>query len=127
MFERALTAITAGAIAILVVVINTTDPSTTGPTGILAVFFLLYVVFLGTFTWLVRGSALLLARVTRPLLARKPVETLSFKQSYYVSSVVAMAPIMLIGMSSVGQLGVTEAALVFVFVALGVFYVRKRT
>ena len=54
MFERALTAITAGAIAILVVVINTTDPSTTGPTGILAVFFLLYVVFLGTFTWWVR-------------------------------------------------------------------------
>lgn len=126
MFGKLLSLVTVGSLIALILVFQSTDPNTSGPVGILAVFFLLYVFFLGCMTWILRGATWTVAQLARPILVRRPVQPLSLRHAYYLSSVLAMAPVMMIGMSSVGQLGPGEVVLVVLFVILGVFYVQKR-
>jgi hypothetical protein len=60
------------------------------------------------------------------LIARRPFEALSFKRSYYYSSVLAAAPIMVFGLQSVGRVEVYEYFLVLIFVCIGCLYISKR-
>ena len=110
----------------LLLIMQSTDPNSIGPVGILAVFFLLYVISLGCLTWFLRVVSLVIIQLAQPIRTRKPLEALSLRQSYYLSSILAVAPVMLIGMSSVGQLGMNEIILTLLFVIIGVFYIRKR-
>lgn len=126
MFGRVLTVVTLGAMIALLLVLQSTSPSTVGPVGILAVFFLLYVIFVGICTWIIHGVSLLLHVVTMPALFRKPSTVLSMARSYYFGSVVALGPIMLLAMGSVAKIGVYEVGLVLVFVFISLFYVKKR-
>jgi hypothetical protein len=57
---------------------------------------------------------------------RRPMKTLSFRRSYYYSTILAAAPVMLIGLQSVGSVGVYEVILILVFVVIGCVYVTKR-
>lgn len=111
---------------ILFLVLQTTTPSTIGPVGLLAVFFLLYVIFLGIFSmlgWVLQFS---LIRLSRLVTVRKPLQPMKYKQLYYLSSVLALGPVMMLAMKSIGSLGFYETALVILFIAVAILYVSKR-
>lgn len=125
MLEKIILVITLGALSFLLVLLQMTTPSTAGPAGILAVFFLLYLFFLGLFTWIIQTAGWVLGKLMRPVSIKKRLTPPSLSHSYYLSSVLAIAPIMLIGIGSVGEFNLYEIMLVILFIGIGFFYVQK--
>ena len=56
----------------------------------------------------------------------KHTQETMLRHAYYYGSVIGLGPVMLVGMSSVGNVGFYESILVLVFVVIGVFYIQKR-
>lgn len=123
MFGRIITLVTLGAAIILGILLQSTDPTTVGPLGILAVFFCLYIIFVGFFTWFVYATGYVLHYVLRLRRAKEP----SMQRAYYFATVLGLGPVIGIGMSSVAKLGFYEIILILLFMAIGVFYIVKRT
>ncbi len=111
---------------LLVVVFVTTTPGSAGATGILGVFVLTYLFLLALLSFFMYGVSRVVVRFSRTVTARKPLQALSLKLCYYYSSVIALAPVILISMQSVGSLGIYEFGLVIFLVAVGCVYVTKR-
>lgn len=112
---------------LLVSIFYSTQPSTIGPFGILLVFILMYVVTLSSMTFFLYFGRMLLLKVLQSNYLSRRFTPWSIGQSYYFSSVIALGPVMLIGMGSVGKVGVYEVGLVVVFVSIVCFYITKRT
>lgn len=127
MFGRVLTVVLLAAAIALSLLLQSTNPSTAGPVGLLAVFFLLYVLLVCVLTWLLFWLGQAVVYLTRPVVLKKPLQPMSMSHAYYYASIIALAPVMLLAMRSVSQLGVYEIVLVILFVAIGVFYVKKRS
>ncbi|HMH70539.1 MAG TPA: hypothetical protein VK502_04010, partial [Candidatus Saccharimonadales bacterium] len=100
------------AVLLFVVLLQTTAPATAGPLGILVVFILMYVLVLGALTFLLFGGSRVVSKFSSPLLAKKPLHPLTLRRSYYFSSVIALAPVMFLGMQSVGEVGIYAVILV---------------
>ena len=126
MIKLLITIVTFFSICLLAVLLNVTTPLTAGPFGILIIFIFAYVSLVGIFAYLLRATSLVIARVSVTLAPRKPIEELTFRRSYYYSTVVASGPIMLIGLSSVGSIGIYEILLIIIFIIIGCLYVSKR-
>ena len=58
---------------------------------------------------------------------RKPVRLMQFRRAYYFSTVLAAAPVMLVGLQSVTTVGVYEVLLVAVFEVVACIYISRRT
>lgn len=114
------------AIVLLSMLWQTTTPTTIGPLGILAVFILMYLSALGVLTFLIFGINKIIVRVSSPLIKRT-VPAMTIARSYYFASVIALAPVMIIGMQSVGEVGIYELLLVMIFVMIACIYIAKRT
>jgi hypothetical protein len=112
---------------LLAVVLRTTQPATVGPLGILAVFVLMYVLVLGVATFLLFGASKVIYRISSLVTVKKPIHSLSLVRTYYFASVLALAPVMLIGMQSVGEVGIYDVLLVVIFVVIACIYISKRT
>ena len=112
---------------VLAVVLNTTTPVSAGAFGILAVFVLTYLLLVSVMTYLLAGISHLVGQVAHIAAIRRPVETLSLRRAYYFSTIIALAPVIIISMQSVGAVGVYELALIALLVLLGCVYVAKRT
>ncbi len=110
----------------LVMLLNTTTPANAGPFGILAIFIFAYVMLIGIISYIVYYASRIISRLSIIFRARRPYEVLSFKHSYYYSSVIAALPILLIGLQSVGAIGIYELFLVIFFAVIGILYVSKR-
>lgn len=117
-----------GAIVLLAVLLQTTTPATIGPLGILFVFILLYVSVLGVLTFLLFGCSRIVTKLASSIIVRKStMKSLSLGRSYYYSSVLALAPVLFIGMQSVGEVSVYDVVLVVLFVVIACIYIAKRT
>jgi hypothetical protein len=116
-----------GSAVLLLILLQTTTPGAIGPLGILIVFILMYVTALGGLTFLLFEGSRFFVHISRFFTVRRPLQPMSVGRSYYFSTVIALAPVMLIGMESVGSLGVNEVGLVGVFVVIGCMYVAKRS
>lgn len=127
MLARVITVSFVAATMLLVILLQTTTPSTIGPLGILIVFILMYVSALGVLTFLLFTGSRVLARISRSVVTRRPVQPLSLGRAYYFSSVLALAPVMFIGIQSVGKVGVSDIALIVLFVTISCIYIAKRT
>jgi hypothetical protein len=127
MLGRVLTISLIMATMLLVILLQTTTPATIGPLGILFVFILMYVSVLCALTFLLYVSSKVIARLSSSLTVRRPLQRLSLIKSYYFSSVVALAPVMLVGMQSVAEVGFYDVALVISFVIISCVYIAKRT
>ncbi|MGK2896769.1 MAG: hypothetical protein ACSLEY_04200 [Candidatus Saccharimonadales bacterium] len=127
MISKVIGSITVAAVVLLFLVLNTTSPSSAGPVGILAVFFLLYISLTGLLTSVVVIMNRIVVKISSSVRTRKPIGQLSWRRAYYIASVVALGPVMLIGMGSVGRAGMAELLLVTIFVCIGLFYVEKRS
>ncbi|MDB5187477.1 MAG: hypothetical protein JWM07_949 [Candidatus Saccharibacteria bacterium] len=127
MLGRVLTISFIMATMLLVIVLQTTTPATIGPLGILFVFVLMYVSVLCALTFLLFISSRMIAKVSSSITLRRPIQPLSLVKAYYFSSVVALAPVMFIGMQSVGEVGFYDLALIIIFVIISCVYITKRT
>jgi hypothetical protein len=126
MFKVFITIATFISVCLLAVLLNVTTPLTAGPFGILIIFIFAYISLIGIFAYLLRISSLVIARISATVIPRKPIERLSFKRSYYYSTILASGPIMLIGLLSVGTVGIYEILLIIIFIIIGCLYVSKR-
>ena len=111
---------------LLLIMVQVTNPSTVGPLGLLAVFFLLYVVLLGAITEVLWVGSRLIQAVGRRFTSKRPPGNLSLKRSYYYSSVLALAPVMMLAMVSIGSFGLYEFILIVIFLAVALLYVSRR-
>ena len=127
MLSRVIVISVAVAIAILVVVLHTTQPSTVGPLGILSVFILMYVSVLGVLTFLLYTISRAISKISASFTVKKPIRPLSLSRSYYFSSVLALAPVMLVGMQSVAEVEGYDILLIILFVVIACIYISKRT
>lgn len=115
------------AVIVLFVILQTTTPSTAGPVGVLFVFIFIYMLVLGVLTFLLFWGSRLGNRVLQLIRQKVLYRPLTLIRSYYFSSILALAPVIFIGMQSVGEVGFYDVVLVLLFVAVGCFYVAKRT
>lgn len=106
--------------------LNLTTPATAGPFGILAIFIFAYLSSLGVMTYFLYGASRVVSHLASAFTVKKPLVPIPFKRSYYYSTVVAAAPVMLVGLQSVGAIGVYEFVLVLIFVVIGCLYITKR-
>jgi len=127
MLKKIVVIITLVSLCLLVILVNTSTPTSIGPFGILAVFMSAYLSLLGVMTFFIFSVSKLTAHLSSAFTVRKPILALSFKKSYYYSTVFSAAPIMLIGLQSVGSVGPYELALVLLFIVIGCIYITKRT
>ncbi|HRF28874.1 MAG TPA: hypothetical protein PL051_04530 [Candidatus Saccharibacteria bacterium] len=114
------------ALIVLFILLQATTPSQVGPLGLLAVFFLLYVVLVGVATLILLWGSNALAIAARPFTSKRPVKPVALQKSYYYASVLALAPVMILAMKSIGSLGVYQLVLVGIFLLIGLLYVAKR-
>lgn len=112
---------------LLIVLLQTTNPSTAGPLGLLAVFFLLYVIMLGVVTEVLWIGSGLIQTIGRRFTSKRPPGRLSLQRAYYFSTVLALGPVMALAMASIGSFGVYEAVLIGLFLAVGTLYVSRRS
>lgn len=104
-----------------------TRPSDVGAFGILLVFVFMYISILGMLTLLIFCIGKMVVKIsTMFVVVGRPITPMTLRRSYYYSSVVALAPVMLIGMQSVGEVGFYDLVLIFIFVVVACIYVSKR-
>lgn len=113
-----------GAFVLLSALMQSTTPSTIHPIGILVVFVLFYVLALGVLTFFVYGLHKLIIRLGWVKSWRS---AMSLKRSYVYGSVLALAPVMVVGTASIGRLGIYELALITVFEVVACFYVSRQS
>lgn len=117
------------ALVALMLLMNTTDPISAGPGGILVVFLLVYVFWAGMFFTILHLGLGLVSRLI--IRHRKTVTVrsiqLSIRKAYYIASALAFVPVLLLAMNSLGQLQIRDVALVSIFMFLVIFYIVKRT
>lgn len=127
MFGKLLIIIGLVSAGLLLVLLNITTPSGSGAGIILIVFLLGYVVTLviTTFTiWIINRTVL---RIGAGIFRQRSGEKISVRKSYYYASVIALAPVILVSLQSVGGAGLYEVGLVLLFVVLGCIYIARRT
>ena len=114
--------------AFLLLLLTMLTPSTAGAGGILLVFFAIYLVIASTiFVTLHLGAGLVWQWVSR----RKNTMTkrsfsLEVRKAYYIASIVAFGPVLLLALRSVRQLGIVDILLVVLLLMIVIFYIMKR-
>lgn len=103
-----------------------TTPGEAGAIGVLGVFVLAYLFLLSLLTFFMFGVSKVIVRFSRTVTVKKPLQPMTLKLAYYYASVVALAPVILVSMQSVGSLGSYEFGLVLLLVIIGCVYVSKR-
>lgn len=111
----------------LAMILNMTTPANAGAFGILAVFLFAYVFVLSVLTFLIYGTFRLVAYVMGVFVVRRPVVGMSLSRAYYYATVLAIVPVIIISMQSVGAVGPYELLLIGLLVLIGCIYVTKRT
>ncbi len=108
---------------------NTTNPGTVGPLGILFVFILLYLFWASIFFILLHlGFAIFRkSNLFRIFMSRRENKPFNWKLSYYVASIIAFMPVLLLAMQSVNQLTIRDVLLVLGFTGLAIFYILRRS
>ena len=123
MLTKSIAIITLVAFVLLSALLQSTTPSTIHPVGILFVFILFYLLAMGLLTFFMFGVSRLLSKI---LSARHTLQPMSIKQAYYYGSVIALAPVLLVGMRSIGRGDGWDIILVIIFEVIACFYIAKR-
>ena len=127
LFTKLLIALMLLATVGLVIILNFTTPAQAGAVGILSAFILAYIVVVSVMSFFMYGIAKILFRAVSIVGVNPKLTPLTLRRAYYFSSVIGLAPVLLLSMQSVGTLSVYEFGLVFLLVMIGCVYVAKRT
>lgn len=117
-----------GSISLIIagLMLTMTRPGEVGPFGVLAFFVLLYLSAGSIIYMLLTGIMYVLMRVLPPGSLRLWLENVSHTKVYYYTTVLALAPVVLLGMASVGSIGGLDIVLVVLFEILACFYISRR-
>ena len=128
MFTRILIVSGLVSAGLLLIILTTTTPAKAGAFGILAVFLLSYITTLFVMTYIVWSVSYLVNRVLIAMhrTSYRPY-TLNLKRSYYFSTVLALGPVILVSLRSVGGASGYDLGLVVLFMVLGCLYISRRT
>lgn len=126
MRKRTVLVISMVVFVVSLLMLQLTTPQMVGPLGVLAFFILVYIFFacvvyllLSFIVSVVRRSATTGKWLTR-------LEGISDRKLYYYSSFIALTPVIVLGMRSVGEIRPVDLLLVVVFQLLGCFYISRR-
>ncbi len=103
-----------------------TTPQSVGPFGVLAFFILAYITSACVVYVVLVGLVGVLERTLPKGKWLLVVEGLTRRKLYYYTSFIALAPVILLGMQSIGRVGVAEILLLVAFLGLGCFYISRR-
>ncbi len=120
MLGKVLALITLGSFVLLSALLQSTSPSTIHPLGILAVFILFYALALGVLTFFMYTLAHMLS------VFRTNKQPVNLQQVYYYASVLALGPVLALGMRSIGRANIYDMMLIIVFEIIACFYIAKR-
>ena len=112
---------------ILTVILNTTTPATAGAFGILSVFIFTYLLIVSIMTfalYAISRGVVFIGNLAKPNVSG---EAMRLQRAYYFATILALAPVIVISLQSVGGVGIYELGLILLLVLLGCIYVTKRT
>lgn len=127
MLGRVIASISVISTALLFILLRMTAPATIGPLGILFVFILMYLSVLGVVTFAILMINRVVIRTSSYPKNGPNDQPMTTRRAYYFASVIALAPVIIVGMQSVGEIGVYDLLLVILFVVIGCIYIAKRT
>ncbi|MFZ1360948.1 MAG: hypothetical protein WAS27_02935 [Candidatus Saccharimonadales bacterium] len=104
-----------------------TTPASAGAFGIFAVFVCAYLLTTVCVTFGLWGISRIGIAMNGLLSVQRSAEVMTVRRAYYYSTIVSLAPIIVVSMQSVGGVGVYELLLIALLVLLGCVYVTKRT
>jgi hypothetical protein len=104
----------------LMVLFNATSPLKSGPLSVLFAFVLIYLLVSSTLYMAVFS----IMSILRLLSLAKPM---SKRLVYYLVSVIALGPVFILALNTLGQLDPKDIVLVVVLLSLGCFYVVRRS
>ena len=126
MLQRIIASITVVSLCLLALMLVLTTPASAGPFGLLVIFISAYLTALGLISFFLYGITRIIGYVSAGFTVKKPFQPLSFRRAYYFSTILAAVPVMLIGLQSVGSIGIYEIILVLLFEVIGCIYIAKR-
>jgi hypothetical protein len=126
MLQRVIAIITLVSLCLLSLMLMTTTPASAGPFGLLLIFISAYLTSLGLVSFFLYGISRIIVYASAGFTMRRPMQVMSFRRAYYYSTVLAAAPVMLVGLQSVGSVGIYEFLLVVLFEVIGCVYITKR-
>lgn len=115
------------AMASLLFVMNMTNPVSGGPAVILLIFILIYILCASVLFILLHVGVAMASRIWAKRAINMREWRIGVRRAYYIASIVAFGPVLLLAMQSVGQLQLRDIFLVFILLALAIFYVVKRS
>ncbi|PID32919.1 hypothetical protein CR969_03535 [Candidatus Saccharibacteria bacterium] len=113
------------ALAILVI-LGFTNPTQVGPLGILAFFVFLYLLVTSLIYFLMLAIRYVLRKILRPGRWLLSAQQLQNVKVYYYASMLALVPVIVLGMQSVGGAKLLDLLLIGLFEVLAIFYIQKR-
>jgi len=126
MLPRTIATIGLIGLTVLLSLLTLTAPATAGPLGLLIIFVSAYLVFLTVISFFLFGINRFIVWLSAGLVAKRPLQPMTFRRAYAYSTALAMAPVMLVGLQSVSSVGFYEVALVVIFEAIACIYVSRR-
>ena len=126
MLQKVIAIITFVSLCLLSLMLVTTTPASAGPFGLLLIFITAYLTCLGLISFFLYGMSRVIVYASAGFTMRRPMLALPFRRSYYYSTVLSAAPVMLVGLQSVGAIGIYEFLLVVLFEVIGCVYITKR-
>ena len=126
MLPRIIATISLASLCLLSYMVTFTSPADAGPFGLLTIFITAYLTFVGMISFFLCGVNRLMIMVSPKGTVKKTVRSFTFKRAYYYSTVLALAPVLLVGLQSVGSISFYEVGLVILFEIIACVYVGKR-
>lgn len=126
MLPRIIATISLASLCLLSYMVTFTSPADAGPFGLLTIFITAYLTFVGMISFFLYGVNRLMVMVFAKGTVKKTVRSFTFKRAYYYSTVLALAPVLLVGLQSVGSISFYEVGLVILFEIIACVYVGKR-
>lgn len=105
----------------IIVALHSTNPLKVGPAGTLLLFLLIYAFLMSVFFLIIQAANKLWLLVTAKKYALRQ------RTSYFLAAMLAVGPVFMLALNTLGQLGVIEVVLVLILLATGCFYILKRT
>lgn len=126
MLNKIISAVGIISAGILLYILQETTPTEAGAMGVLAVFLLSYITLTIVLTYFIFWLYRLVDKVFYSDKQQSSIDRFDLRKSYYFSSVLALGPVMMVSLSSVGRGGLMEYGLVGLLLFLGCIYVLKR-
>lgn len=127
MLSKIVATVSIASLCLLSYMLVFTAPAEAGPFGLLTVFVSAYLTFVGLISFFLLGVNRLVVALSANMALRKPLQKVAFRRCYYLATVLATAPVMLIGLQSVQAIGLYDLALVVLFQVVACVYILRRT